>query len=414
LVTDPLSFLKHVAIGGDWVKFDWEGFPSLLLNHPDLVEEALLHKQKSFERCGGPPRLARLLGNGLLRSRGEHHLRQRRLSQPAFHPRQLETYARLMREETSRAIAGWPERIDFHPRVLRLTLAIATRAFFSTDLSDQARNANAAIELLPPHRHAFGEKLRAFRFERKLRRLDETLFRLIDDETLSEESLLHALRSARDLETDGSGMNRDELRDELMTLLIAGHETTASALTWAAYLAASFPEWQAPEYARGIFAEALRLYPPAWVLMRRALETTFVGGKQVPAGTIVVISPYLLGRDARWFPDPQRCDPLRELGKGFYPFGLGHRRCLGEAFAWREGEEVLSTILARFHLSLSGRQPITELAAFTLRPRGGLPLQIHERKEKENFGDFGLAPHRPRSFTDANPEDRTNGPRPFT
>lgn len=392
------------------MEFDWEGFPSLLLNHPETVEEALLHKQKSFERCGGPPRLARLLGNGLLRSRGDSHLRQRRLTQPAFQPRQIDVYARIMREETLSATLRWRGRIDFHREILRLTLAIATRAFFASDLSHEAREVNAAIELLPPHSRSFLEKIRARRFNRSVRRLDETLYGLIDDESLSPDSLLHTLRSARDLETDGTGMNRAELRDELMTLLVAGHETTASALAWAGYLLAKFPQWQFPEFSRGVFSEALRLYPPAWILMRRARETVSVRGREIPAGTIVVISPYLLGRDARWFPEPETCHPHRDYATGFYPFGLGHRRCLGEAFAYREGEEILSTLLSRFHLSLGSRRPITEQAAFTLRPRGGMPLLIHakpsRRPKNENSRSARLDAHHPGAATDADAEAR--------
>ncbi len=388
---EPLLTLRALGSQGDWVPFQWEGSSCLLLNDPDLVEEVLLHEQRSFERSGGPARLQRLLGNGLLRSRDDKHLRQRRLSQPAFLPKAIDRYSKLMARESEAACRTWKPRLDFHQECLRLTLSIATRCFFGLDLSKETSAANTAIQSLPPGRTGLDEKLRKWKFDRALKRLDRTLYRLIDSDSLDPDTLLHSLRATRDLETDGTGMNREELRDELMTLLIAGHETTASALSWAGYLAAKFPQVQSPENARGIFAEALRLYPPAWILLRRALRAVTLSRKKVSAGTFVVISPYLLGRDARLFPDPERCDPFRKREKGFLPFGLGNRRCLGESFAWKEGEVILSTILSHFTLSLRDGSSIHEEAAFTLRPRGGMPLQLHEREKEKILGEIGLA-----------------------
>jgi len=404
-----LQDFQSLAARGDWVPFQWEGFSSVLVNHPDLVEETLLTRQKDFERSGGPPRLARLLGNGLLRSRGDRHLRQRRLTQPAFTPSQMESYSVIMREESERVCSSWSEgtRLNFHREMLHLTLSIATRAFFAADLGKRSIDTNAAISRLPTGTTAWREKIRSKVFEHKVGRLDRTLYELIDSPS-PEGSLLSALKKGRELD-------RNELRDELMTLLVAGHETTASALAWSGHLLTRFPEWQSPRFARGVFAEALRLYPPAWILLRRAIRPTIIAGNKIAEGTIVVISPYLLGRDPRFFSDPLRCDPSRPREKGFYPFGLGTRRCLGEAFAWREGEVILSTVLERFRLTAVDRA-VTEEPAFTLRPRNGINIQLHAResqRQKEKVaGNSRLGARDFSCLSDLNAQAGTDGSRP--
>lgn len=364
----------------DVVPFKWDECPVIQFNLPDHALEILLTKQRCFVRSGGPPRLARLLGNGLLRSRGEAHLEQRRKTQRAFQPKLLENYERVMREESARLVSSWREGIvDFHREMTSLTLHIVARTFFGSDLGNEVEATGAAvagaIETLPP-RKGWSEKWRAWKFERFVARLDRTL---ADMGRRSTGDLISALAEARPDPT--------QLRDELMTLLIAGHETTASALSWAGYLIARDPQLQArwtSALTRGIFAESLRLYPPAWILFRRATEDVEVGGYRVKRGEHALLSPYAMGRDGRFFPGPTECRPERwakePIPGSFFPFGLGNRRCPGETFAWQEGVVALDEIRGRFALSIA--REVEAQPLFTLRPKAGaLKISLQRKRE---------------------------------
>lgn len=375
------------------MSFDWDGCPVVQLNHPEQALEVLLAKQKIFLRSGGPPRLARLLGNGLLRSRGEAHLEQRRQTQRAFQPKLIEKYELVMRDESERLVRSWRRpTVDFHREMTKLTLRIVARTFFGSDLEGKVdatgRAVAGAIETLPPLK-GWPETWRAWKFERFVSRLDRTLGDMAGRST---GELVVALKSAR--------LNGTQLRDELMTLLIAGHETTASALAWAGYLLARDPQLQArwtPELTQGIFAESLRLYPPAWILFRRATEDTEVRGVRIKKDVHVLLSPYSMGRDARFFPEPLQCRPERwqtpPVPGSFFPFGLGNRRCLGELFAWKEGVIALEAIRRHFRLSID--EPVEALPLFTLRPKR---LRVSLERKREALVGPAAADHVVRSL----------------
>lgn len=336
------------------------------------------------------------MGQGLLRAAGAEHLRQRRLVQPAFLASSIEGYRAVFTEEAARRFGALADHssVDFHRELVLLTLAIVGRTFFSLDLSRELERLGdavaTAIETLAPGSTRLAELWRRRRFRKALKIIDELLFRLIDETGGSRADVVSRLASSRDDEGDGSAMTPRELRDELVTLLIAGHETTASALSWAVYALARDPVVQErvardPRLARGAFAEAMRIYPPAWILFRRVLGDYTVAGVTIPKGAHLAISPYLAGRDPRWFSDPMSLRPERwsepsDLERqAFFPFGLGNRRCLGESFAWEEGTAILTELLRRFRLELPAGASVTEAPLFTLRPAKGLPIRVTAR-----------------------------------
>ena len=400
LKSDPLGSLLRISGGaGDIARFEWEGCPVYLINHPALIQDALLKQQKNFVRSGGPERLARLLGNGLLRSQGTLHQRQRRLVQPALNPGAMSAYSDIISRLVEAHLDSVPteKAIDWHRELIGLTLTIVGECFFSTDLGDDTGRlgdlVSNCIRNLAPGDSAFGEWRRKRKFGKSVKRIDSILLEQIRrkrDSSAPSNDLLSILIRSRDTEADDGQMDDSQLRDELVTLFIAGHETTASALSWCFYLLAREPFWQerlreseAPApLARAVFAEALRLYPPAWILFRRSLDACDIGGHAIPRDAHLAISPYVLGRDPRYFPEPMRFDPARwgleEKGirqnEAFLPFGMGNRKCPGEHFAWIEAVAILGRSARRFQWTLASEIDVSEEPAFTLRPRGGLPL----------------------------------------
>jgi cytochrome P450 len=250
------------------------------------------------------------------------------------------------------------------------------------------------------------------RFARAVALLDGIVYRIIAERRASGEDrgdLLSMLMAADDVEGDGTRMTDRQLRDEVMTILLAGHETTANALTWTWYLLARNPsagerlheevdralggrppgaaDLPALGYVERVFAESMRLYPPAWGLGRRALADHEVGGYTVPAGGLVAMSPYVVQRDPRWWPDPERFDPDRFLPEAraarprfaYFPFGGGARQCIGESFAWMEGVLLLSALAQRWSFRLAPGPPVEPQALITLRPRHGIRMRAEAR-----------------------------------
>jgi cytochrome P450 len=313
--------------------------------------------------------------------------------------------------------------IDVHREMLALTLAIVGKTLFDADVEHEAAEIGEALAttfesfqfgfFLP-----FGELLErlplpaTLRFRKARARLDATIYRLIEERRNSgtdRGDLLSMLLRARDTEGDGGGMTDLQLRDEAMTLFLAGHETTANALTWTWYLLSQHPEVEARlhaeidaalgsrvptaddlaslPYTRMILAESMRLYPPAWILGRRALASFEAGGYEIPRRSIVLMSQFVTHRDPRWFPEPERFDPGRfaperqaERPKfAYFPFGGGPRVCVGEQFAWMEGVLALATIARRWRLSLEPGHPIALQPIITLRPKFGMRMIVHAR-----------------------------------
>ena len=414
---DPLAFLQGLARRyGDVVHFRLARQHVTLLSDPEHIRDVLVARQRLFVKSRALDRARLLLGEGLLTSNGEHHLRQRRLAQPAFHRQRIADYATTMVEEGTRIRERWRdgEVLDISREMMRVTLAVAGRTMFSTDVSGEAEEIGAALtdamELFDVAVLPFAElfvKLplpASRRFNRARARLDETMYRIIDERRRDDRDrgdLLSMLMLARDEDGDGTGMSDRQLRDEALTIFLAGHETTANALSWTWHLLAQHPEaeaalhaeldavlgdraprpddWVALAYTRRVLAESMRLYPPAWVLGRRPLEELEIGGHRVPANSIVLMSQWVVHRDPRWWPEPLRFDPGRwteaaERARprfAYFPFGGGTRQCIGEHFAWMEGVLLLATIAQRWRFrpapgSVPATQPLITLRARNL------------------------------------------------
>jgi cytochrome P450 len=424
---DPLGFLTGAARRyGDVVYFDGLSDDFYLLNHPEYVKDVLVTHNASFMKGRGLQRAKRLLGEGLLTSEPPLHRRQRRLAQPAFHKQRVGAYASLMVEYAIKLERErWQEgrALDAAQEMMHLTLAIVGRTLFGTETEAEAEEVREALSasmasfarfMMP-----FAEMLGRLplpanrRFEQSRARLDRIIYRIIEERRASGEDrgdLLSMLLNAQDEEGDGRGMTDEQLRDEAMTIFLAGHETTANALAWTWYLLSQNPEAEATlhaeleevlagrpptaedlprlRYTEMVFTESMRLYPPAWILGRRALEDYEVGGHRIPRGALVILSPYVMHRDPRYFHDPERFDPERWTPEAraarpqfsYFPFGGGPRRCIGEGFAWMEGVLVIATLAQRWRLRLAPGQRVEPQPGVTLRPRRGV-LMTPERRE---------------------------------
>ncbi len=407
---------------GDVVGFRMGKQPFVVVNHPDLIRDVLVTQQRCFAKGRALERMRRLLGNGLLTSEGEFHLRQRRLAQPAFHRDRVAGYATSMIHYAGRWRDRWEDgsTVDMHEEMMRLTLAVVGKTLFDADVEAESHEIGDAlgyvlnsfsVSMLP-----YAELLEKLplpstrKFARARNRLDETIYRMIDDRRASGDDrgdLLSMLMQASDTEGDGSGMSNEQLRDEALTIFLAGHETTANAMTWTWYLLSQHPNVVARlhaevdalggepvaadvmrlPYARQVVAESMRLYPPAYAIGRRALVACDIGTFTIPPRTIVLTSPYLQHHDARWFPEPEHFDPDRwtveriaERPKfSYFPFGAGTRICIGEQFAWTEAILLLATLAQRWAPTLVPGHPVRLQPRITLRPKDGMRMILHKR-----------------------------------
>jgi cytochrome P450 len=432
---NPLTFLAGAAREyGDLVYFKVARQHMYLVNHPDYVREVLVNKQGNFLKSRALQRAKILLGEGLLTSEGQQHLRQRRLVQPAFHRERLAGYAAAMSDQAVRVRDRWQggSAMDVSTEMARLTLSVVAKALFSADVESEAPEIGAAMNtilqmfrvLLMP----FSEYLDKLplpsirRFKEARARLDATIYGLIRERRKSgvdTGDLLSMLLLAQDEEKHSGGMTDEQVRDEALTLFLAGHETTANALTWTWYLLSQHPEVEqrlhqevdtvlcgrAPEmadvpqlrYAEMILAEALRLYPPAWAIGRMAKGPFELGGVEIPAKSICILCPYLVHRDPRWHPDPERFDPERWTPEArearpkfsYFPFGGGARVCIGERFAWMEGVILIAAIAQKWRLRLAAGQHVEPLPMITLRVKNGLRMTVEPRGQVATEPAYG-------------------------
>ncbi|NOT61718.1 MAG: cytochrome P450 [Acidobacteria bacterium] len=425
LQTERLFFFLDLARDyGDVAGFRVGKQSIVLLNHPDYIRDVLVTHHKNFMKGEGLQRAKVLLGEGLLTSEGEFHLRQRRLAQPAFHRQRIAEYAETMIAYAERQAARWQpnEERDVAREMMHLTLAIAGKTLFDADVEGEADEIGEALsyamKMFDRFTLPFSKWLERLplpanrRMQQARERLDATIYRMIAERRRSDnqhQDLLSLLMAARDEEGDGTGMTDVQLRDEAMTIFLAGHETTANALAWTWYLLAQHPDverrfhaeldevlagravtpadYPRLRYTEMVLAEAMRLYPPAWIIGRRALNDYQVGGYQIPAGTILIMSQFVTHHDARWFPDPYAFQPERWTPEAkearpkfsYFPFGGGNRVCIGEQFAWMEGVLVLAALGQRWRMRLLSEQPVKMKASVTLRPAGGLPMRLERR-----------------------------------
>lgn len=422
---DPLEFLCRVAAQGDLVRWRFGPFWTYQVNHPDLVREVLVQKADAFHKPDFMRQvLGEALGEGLVLSEDDLWRRQRRLIQPHFHARFIETYGRQMVQATLEALETWQrqERLAIDEAMMQLTLTIVAQALFGADVRRQAGQVGQAIttlqhidnrqfnRLFPRPRWWPTPEMRAHR--RALARVDAVIHDIIAARRACgarREDLLSLLLEAVD-EEDGRGMSDRQLRDEVMTLFIAGHETTANALSWTWILLAQHPEVErrlhaeldgalagrpptvadlrALPYTEMVIKEAMRLYPPAWIFSRQTVRQVAIGGHRLGRRAVVTLSPYALHRDPRFFEAPERFDPERFLPEreaeipryAYIPFGAGPRVCVGNAFAMLEARLVLATVAQRLRFRLpEGAAPQPE-PLITLRPRGPVVMTVEARQ----------------------------------
>jgi cytochrome P450 len=423
----PLALFTDLArTYGDVAGFRIAGQPVVLVSHPDRIRDVLVTHGRLFHKGRGLERAKMLLGEGLLTSEDELHLRQRRLAQPAFHRARIAAYADTMATYAARRADHWRDgtTIDVSREMAAYTLAVVGKTLFDADIEGEAHEIGdalaAAIDAFNLSVLPFGELLEklpiptTLRFRRGRERLDATIYRLIAERRASGEDrgdLLSMLLLAQDTEGDGGRMSDTQLRDEAMTLLLAGHETTANLLAWTWYLLAQHPEIERRlhdeidavpadtlgaddlahlPFTRAVLAESMRLFPPAWIVGRRALEEYPIDEYVLPARTIVLVSQWVVHRDPRWWPDATAFQPERWLPAGsaldparprfaYFPFGAGTRVCIGEQFAWLEGILALATFARRWRFRLATRAPVVPQPIVTLRVRGGLPMVATRR-----------------------------------
>jgi cytochrome P450 len=384
----------------------WRSY--VFINEPALIKEMLVTQQQAFSKSLGTRVLRMLLGDGLLTSEDPLHRQMRRIVQPAFHRERIAEYAQVMerdaREFADRLQPG--EVFDARAAMTELTLRIATETLFGSDESESAATVADSLRLMMnefPYMltplSALRQRLplpgtRRFWHSREV--LDRIIYGLIERRrgAGARNDALSLLLAARDSET-GYQPSDEQIRDEIMTLFMAGHETTANALTWALYLLAQHPEIDArlaaavregdDGYVTRVVKEVLRLYPPAWIIGRENLrDVTFADGSFITTGMTVFMSPLLLHRRADFFADPDRFDPDRWLGPepppfAYIPFGGGARRCIGEDFAWREASIVLATLIQRYRFELEPGPPVAIAPLVTLRPASPVMLRAMPR-----------------------------------
>lgn len=422
---NPIQFLTRIAEKyGEVAYFKLGPQPVFLLNNPDHIRDVLITHNKNFMKGEGLQRAKRLLGEGLLTSEGEFHLRQRRMAQPAFHRGRIAGYGSTMVAYASRQSRSWQpgEERDIAREMMHLTLAIAGKTLFDADVETEADEIGDALSdamrlfnylTLPFSRLLERLPIPAMnRFRQARHRLDETIYRIIRERRESGEDrgdLLSMLIQARDTEGDGTGMTDEQLRDEAMTIFLAGHETTANALAWTWYLLSQNPEAEAKfhaevdevlggrtataedyprlRYTEMVFAESMRMYPPAWIIGRRALNDYRINGYHIPARSIILMSQYVMHHNSAYFPDPDRFDPERWTPEArearpkfsYFPFGGGPRLCIGEHFAWMEGVLVMATLAQKWRMRLVSGHPVEMQPIVTLRPKHGMRMTLERR-----------------------------------
>ena len=419
----PLDLiLKWASRYGDIFYYRFLWVHVYVLNHPDLIDYVLVRNPKNFLKDRAVRNARWVLGEGLLSSEGDHWKRQRKLAQPAFHRHKVESYAAIMTEYTEQMAQQWSAggTFDVHEQMMQLTLRIVVRTLFgmetshtkdiSRSLTTVMRNSSGARLILP----GFARWL-PLPGMKELRRavsdLDRTIYQIIRQRRAANaesDDLLSMLMESRD--EDGASMDDKQVRDETMTFFLAGHETTALALSWACHLLSRHPEAERQLHAEldsvlqgrtptladltqlpftdGVVKEALRLYPPAWAIARTTIEEFELGGYRIPAGANIVMSQWVMHRDPRYFPEPEKFDPARwsterteKLPRfAWFPFGGGPRQCIGNAFALMEASLLLAVIASRFELDAADEAVAEPVPGFTLRPRNGVRLQVKRRQ----------------------------------
>jgi len=421
---DPLgTFARWAAEYGDIFYYRAAWLHVYFLNRPDLIEYVLVRNPQNFQKDVVIQNSRWLLGTGLLTAEGDYWRRQRRIVQPAFSRERVATYTSCMTDSAQQMLAAWKPGavVDVHEEMMRVTLRIVLRALFelesaeteaiSRSLNTVMRNNIGGRLLFPP----------SFRYlplpgmadvRRAVNRMNVAVYGIVREHRRNlngrSRDLLSILMTARD--DEGGSMTDEQLRDEVMTFLLAGHETTALALSWALYLLSqnaaaeaklhdeldrvlggrlpAVADMPALAFTENVIKETLRLYPPAWSLARAAIDDFELEGYRIPAGANLVMSQWVMHRDARFFEHPESFDPDRwdtpackNLPRfAYFPFGGGPRLCVGASFASTEALLLLASIAQRFRLSAADPLPVALVPSLTLRPQHAIRMRIETRR----------------------------------
>jgi cytochrome P450 len=424
---NPLDYFTAMAQKyGDVSGMRIGKFRSLFINHPDLIEDVLVNNARKYHKGRILQANKYLFGEGLLTSEGDFWLRQRRLSQPAFHRARVSAYAATMAEYAEQMAATWRsgEERDIHEEMMQLALRIVGKTLFDAEVTRDAKEVGETLDLLLHLAANFGRTIlvplwlptpRNIRAKLGIKRLEKVIYRIIaerrasgpDGMGIDTGDLLSILLQAQD--EDGTHMNDRQLRDETITLFLAGHETTANTLSWTWMLLAQNPTVEKKfhdeldgvlggrtptaddlpklAYLNHVLTESLRLYPTAWGMARLAAEEHEIAGYPMHVGYGVAFAQWVVHRDARWFDAPLEFRPerwenglVKQLPRfAYFPFGGGPRQCIGNTFALMEASVVLATIGRKYRFALVPGHKVTPLASITLRPRDGIRVRLEER-----------------------------------
>jgi cytochrome P450 len=416
---NPIALFEHLAqTYGRMAHYRLGLSHIVFINEPEFIHEILINQPQHFIKERTQRRMKILLGEGLITSDGEVHRRQRRIAAPAFHRLRIQAYGDLMVERAAHLRAGWKagEGIDIASQMMQLALQVVARTLFDTDVTEDVLQINDQVNVIMELYNFLIALPRAeaylnwpipglIRFRRARAKLDKVVQRMIAEhraDGVDRGDLLSMLLASRDEESDHSGMTDEQIRDEVLTIFLAGYETVANALTWTWYLLSQNPQAEALMYAEieevlqgrlptledmprlryteMVLAESMRLYPPAWAMGRQSIADVEIGPYRFPSGTYFFFSQYIMQRTAEYFPDPlvfdpERFSPQNKAGRprfAYFPFGGGGRQCIGEAFAWMEGVLMVATIAQRWRLRFVPGQTVEVQPKITLRPKGSM------------------------------------------
>lgn len=425
---NPIRLFEHLRRYGRAAHYRILFHDVVLLHDPSDIREVLIDKAASFGKDRTQKRMKILLGEGLITSDGETHKRGRRIAAPAFHRQRIQRYAEQIVERAQSLSADWQpgQKLDIAAEMMRLALQITARTLFDTEVTPEIHVINDQVNIimglynylvaLPRAELLLNSPLPGMkRFRKAKARLDQAVDSMIrtrrEKRTRTGDreeggDLLSMLLTARDdqAEGDGRGLDADQLRDQILTLFLAGYETVANALTWTWLLLGQNPAAEIRlhaeldevlagglpkiedlprlEYTAMVLAESMRLYPPAWAMGREALEDVSIGPYRLRKGTMIFFSQYIVQRDPRWFPEPLSFRPERHTPEAkmarprfaYFPFGGGGRQCIGESFAWMEATLALATIAQHWRLQLQPNQSVELQPKITLRPKNGVKV----------------------------------------
>ncbi|MEO8394310.1 MAG: cytochrome P450 [Chloroflexota bacterium] len=425
---------QSLAQYGDIVHLSVGKSQIYIVNHPDYIHEVLVSQANRFHKTHLLQQVAgSFIGKGLIVVDGDFHRRQRKLMQPAFHTKRIEAYAQIMTQHTQKMLDQWQdgETRDLETEMVQLTAGIVAKTLFDADVADVALRVGASMTSLQSYAiKRFASPVRTPNWlptqqnkakQAAVKELDEILYGIINEHMNSSEDkgdLLSMLLQAKD--EDGNPMPVTQVRDEALTLFLAGHETTSNALTWTWYLLSQHPEVEAKlveevvsvlgnraptlqdlahlEYTEMVLKEAMRLYPPVWILSREPTEDVMLGDYLIKKSSTVYVSAYITQRDPRFFEEPEKFKPER-FAEGaasipdyaYFPFGGGPRICIGNSFAQMASKIIVATIVQHYHMSLEPNQKVAPQRLATLRPKFGLKMQLQQRKSTEVFEEATMA-----------------------